>query len=445
MPSYVRIEQPDVYKFLVARALTQVYMSSFFAKASATEFNEAAAFERGSTVSLRRPKNKGEAEDYNPRNSGGNAAASVEPGYVNVDLTLDHLFTDAFPVYAHDANPERYIVDYSEVAAGAIRTSYEKSAYRECFRDYSTIPASGIVNFSASSPLQIVASMDGVNNTGANFAPFNAGALTNASTVLDRNDVATSQRYTALSATAKGSFIGDTPMNQGFVAAQIGAGGILQGGLPMGQLVERYGFLCGGSNAVSFQPAVAAVVSGSATVPVASTEADTTVFFAEDNSVLTPLGAVRITADASFITSAGGVAVGQVAQIRNAGGTVTIALGVILRITGADIWMVPYSPTGVQLQAAQIPADSIISVPLIGSVNVSYQREHLVTASRALQTPTDGSGAIAIPASDPESGLVMQLLKGSYDVDRFKEGCRLAMLCGFRGTDHRKAVLNLSV
>jgi hypothetical protein len=445
MPSYVSIEQPAVYKYLVARALTQVSMSSFFAQASATEFNETGAFEFGSTVSLRRPKNKGEAEDYNPRNSGGNAAASVEPGYVNVDLSLDHLYTDAFPVYANDANPERYIMDYSEVAASAIRTSYERSAYAECFRDYSTIPASGVVNFAASSPLQIVASMDGTNNGGANFAPFNAGALTNASTVLDRNDVATSQRYTAMSATAKGSFIGDTPMNQGFVAAQLNASGILQGGLPMGQMVERYGFLCGGSNAVGFQPAVAAVVSGSATVPVSAAVADTSVFFAEDNYALTPLGAVKITADASFITSAGGVAVGQIAQIKNAGGTATIAFGVILRVSGADIWMVPYSPIGVQLQAVDIVADAVISVPLIGSVNVSYQREHLVTASRALQTPTDGSGAIAIPASDPESGLVMQLLKGSYDVDRFKEGCRLAMLCGFKGTDYRKAVLNLSV
>jgi len=207
MPAYVRIEQPDVYKYLVARALTQVYMSSFFAKASATEFNETGAFDRGSTVSLRRPKNKGEAEDYNPRNSGGNAAASVEPGSVNVDLTLDHLFTDAFPVYSHDANPQRYIMDYSEVAAGAIRTSYEKSAYGECFRDYSTIPASGVVNFSASSPLQIVASMDGVNNSGPNLAPFNAGALTNASTVLDRNDVTTSARYTALAQRLKGHLL----------------------------------------------------------------------------------------------------------------------------------------------------------------------------------------------------------------------------------------------
>lgn len=445
MPSFVRIEQPDVYKFLVARALTQVYLTSFFAKASATEFNDQGAFEFGNTVSLRRPKNKGEAEDYDPRNSGGTAANSTEPGYVTVDLTLGHLFTDAFPVFAHDANPQRYIEDYSQVAAGAIRTSYEKSAYTECFRDYSTIPASGVVNFAAAAPVQIVASMDGVNNGGANFAPFNAGALTNASTVLDRNDVSTGERYTALSATAKGSFIGDTPMNQGFVAAQIGAGGILQGGLPMGQLVERYGFLCGGSNAVGFQPAVAAVVAGAATVPVASAVADTTVFFAEDNHVLTPLGAVRITADAAFVVTAGGVAVGQIAQIRNAAGTATIALGVILRISGTDIWMVPYSPAGVKLDALQIPADSIISVPLIGSVNVSYQREHLVTASRALQTPTDGSGAIAIPASDPDSGLVMQLLKGGYDVDRFREGCRLALLCGFRGTDHRKAVLNLSV
>jgi hypothetical protein len=445
MPAYVRIEQPDVYKYLVSRALTQVYMSSFFAKASATEFNESGAFDRGSTVSLRRPKNKGDAEDYDPRNSGNNAAGSAEPGYVNVDLRLDHLFTDAFPVYAHDANPERYIMDYSDVAAGAIRTSYEKSAYAECFRDYSTIPASGIVNFSASSPLQIVASMDGTNNGGANLAPFNAGALTNASTVLDRNDVATGQRYTAMSATAKGSFIGDTPMNQGFVAAQIGAGGILQGGLPMGQMVERYGFLCGGSNAVGFQPAVAAVISGNANATISAVVADTSVFFAEDNSVLTPLGAVKITSGANYVVTAGGVAVGQIAQIRNAGGTATIAFGVILRVSGADLWLVPYSPTGVKLVAAQIPTSSLLSVPLIGSVNVSYQREHLVTASRALQTPTDGSGAIAIPASDPESGLVMQLLKGSYDVDRFKEGCRLAMLCGFKGTDYRKAVLNLSV
>jgi hypothetical protein len=234
-------------------------------------------------------------------------------------------------------------------------------------------------------------------------------------------------------------------MNQGFVAAQIGAGGILQGGLPMGQMVERYGFLCGGSNAVGFQPAVAAVVSASANATISAVANDTSVFFAEDNSVLTPLGAVQITSAANYITTAGGVAVGQIAQIRNAGGTATIAFGVILRVSGANLWMCPFSPTGVKLVAAQIPVNSLLSVPLIGSVNVSYQREHLVTASRALQTPTDGSGAIAVPASDPESGLVMQLLKGNYDVNRFQEGCRLAMLCGFKGTDHRKAVLNLSV
>lgn len=445
MPTYNPLEQPAVYKMLAARALTQLYLTSFFAKASATEYNNNQGFERGETISIRRPRIKGEAEDYDPRNTNGDAANSADAGHVPINLRLDHLFTDGFPTYSHDGNIAMYVNDNVEVSTAAIRTSYEKAAYLECFRDFSAIPASGPVNYADASPLQIVAAMDGTGNTGPNIAGFNASALTNASTVLDRSNVPDGNRYTALSATAKGAFIGDEPMQRSYVAAQAGGAGILTDGLPMGALVGRYGFMVGGTNAITHQSAVANVANSAATAAITAVAQDTSVFFSSDYAALTSLGAVQITIGNNWNTAAGGVAVGQIAQIKNAGGTATIAFGVILRITAANIWMVPYSPIGTKLTAAEIPTGSVVSVPLIGSVNVAYHREHLVTASRLLKPPTPNSGAVSVAASDAESGLAMQLLRGSYDVDRFKEGARLSMLCGFKGTDYRKACLVLSL
>lgn len=445
MPTYNPLERPDVYKMLAARSLTQLYLTSFFAKASATEYNGNQGFEKGETISIRRPRIKGEAEDYDPRNVNGDPANSSDAGHVVVNLTLSHLFTDGFPTYSHDGNVAMYVNDNAEVSTAAIRSSYEKAAYLECFRDFSSVPASGLVSYAAASPLQIVAAMDGANNTGVNLAPFSASALTNASTVLDRAEVPDGSRYTALSATAKGAFIGDEPMQRSYVAAQAGGAGILTDGLPMGALVSRYGFMVGGTNAITHQSAVANVANSAATAAITAIAQDTAVFFAADYASLTSLGAVKITIGNNWNTAAGGVAVGQIAQIKNAGGTATIAFGVILRISSADIWMVPYSPAGVKMTAAEIPTGAVVSVPMIGSVNVAYHREHLVTAARLLKPPTPNSGAVAVSASDQESGLAMQLIRGSYDVDRFREGSRLAMLCGFKGTDYRKACLVLSL
>ena len=76
---------------------------------------------------------------------------------------------------------------------------------------------------------------------------------------------------------------------------------------------------------------------------------------------------------------------------------------------------------------------------------IAYHKETLVFGTRPLGSPTPGSGAVAATESDRNTGLSLQVFKGSYDVNRLKESQRVTMLCGATITDYRKAAFMLSL
>lgn len=437
MPTFNILDQSTVQKRLAAETLLQLFRSSYFLKAAATDYDGKGYFSQGEQISLKMPKDEGEAEDYDPRS--GSAASTSEPGYIIVPLTLEKLFTKGFPVYSSDANAETYIRDYSASNAASLRLSADNYMYNTGFRTYGHA-ASGVVNYAAAPPLQVVWGED----SSGNLADFNKSLLINANSVFDRANVPQGNRYAALSSSAKGAFLGDSVMVEGFVAASVGAGGLLTNGLPIGAMVDRYGFMVGGSNAIASQGAVADTGDGAATNAISAVVADTTVFFDANMATATPLGAVRLTLTSTANLSAD-VAVGKVCRLGVSNAKAT-AYGVIVRVDAANkyVWLVPYNDKGQKLIAAQItPGTDVFSIPELPSVNVGYHRQHLAYATRLLAPPTTGSGATVTTVRD-ESGVVMQMWKGDYKVDYFKETSRCSLLMGATPTDHRKACLMLS-
>lgn len=436
MPTYNFLDTPEVQLMLAARTLMQLYRTSFFAKAAVTEYNTEGMFSHGEAISITRPKDSGEAEEYDPRNLAGNAALEQEPGDVKVNLSLDKLFTRGFPVYSTDASAERYIIGYSESVGAALRKSADNYLYNVGFRIYDLTPT-GIIQFSKHPPIQIVW---GETATGQ-LIGMNRHHLVRANAVLKNAEVPDEGRYAALSPTSVGDLFGDAPTDEGESGALAGGAGLLSNGLPQGSFINRHGFMVGNSNAIATQLAVSDVSGGNPEVAIASVAADNTFFIQEDLATTTPLGAVRITVTAAL---SGNLGVGMVVRI-GASGVPATAYGVILRIDGNDVYLVPYSAKGQKMVAEQLtPGTDVLSAPEITNLNVAYHQEHLAYAARRLRLPSNNSGATMTPVSDPDSGLTMQMIKGSYDVNRFKESCRMALLMGGVATDHRKSVLMLA-
>lgn len=433
MPTYNILDNPAVQLTLVARSLLQLYRSSFFLKAAVTEYNAQGMFEHGEQISITRPKDSGEAEEYDPRNIGGNPAVSQEPGYVKVSLSLDKLYTRGFPVYATDANSARYTEDYGSSTGAALRKSADNYMYETGFRVYD-VAATGTVQYSKNAPIQIV----WFENPVGELLKANRQHLVRADAVLKKADVPAENRYAALSPTSVGDLFANSPTDEGESGALAGGAGLLSKGLPQGSYIDRHGFMVGNSNAIQTQFEVDEVEGTNPTVAIATVDNDVTFFFAEDLATITPLGCVRITVGAALTTN---IAVGQIARIGAIGSEAT-AYGVILRIDGQDVYLVPYSSRGIKLVAQQLtPGTDVLSVPEIANINVAYHNEHLAYASRLLRPPSNGSGATMTPVSDSDTGITMQMIKGSYQVDAFKESCRMALLIGAVATDSRKAVL----
>lgn len=431
-PTYGALEA--LYTTVAASTLTQLYRQSFFLKAIATQFNDRSYFEQGETITIRRPKDLGEAEEYDPR--GGTDATLVEPGHVITPLKLEKLFTRGFPTYSHDSNLELYINDYSSSSAGAIRKSVDNYLYNTGFRNYN-IPAAGTVEYASNPPLTVIVKED----SNGNIQPFAKELLLDADAVLESRNVPSGNRFVALSVTAKANFLGETVLAHHLTESNIA---LMEQGLPMGALTNAYGFQCGGSNAIAGQAAVSDVGGSSPTNTINAIADDTTLFLEGDTFAATPLGAVQITLGTTPLPPE--VAVGQIARIGVSNAAAT-AYGIILRVdsTTGNIWLVPCAGNGKKLAAANItPGTDLFSIPKIGSVNVAYHREHLVFASRLLNPPSVGSGAQALIAVDSSSGLVLQLFRGSYEINRFRESQRLAFLCGAKASDYRKSVLILS-
>lgn len=434
-PQFGSLDLSAVQKTLAASSLTQLYRDSFFIKASVTEYENIPS-EVGNAVSIRRPKDFGQAQEFDPR--GGVDAILHEPDYVIVPFTLEKLYTLGIPLYSHDANLDAYVNDYTISISGAIRKSVDDYLYDTGFRNYN-ISSTGLVNYGAHPPLAIVVNED----SSGNILSFDGNLLISANRILDSFDVPSDNRYAAISPYAKASFLGDAILVEGFAAANAGGTTILGQGLPMGSLIQRYGFFCGGSNAIRHQLSVGNVGNSSATNNIASISDDTTVFFQADKVGDVPLGAVQLTLQSIPLPPE--VSVGAIARLGPSGSAST-AYGVILRVDSVtgDVWLVPYSPAGNKLNSTGINATDLFSIPFIPSLNVAYHREHLVFASRPLKQPSPDSGANMDFAMDPSSGIVLQILRGGYNVNRFRESLRVAFLCGSAATDYRKGVFLLS-
>lgn len=424
-------------------ALTQLNRKCVFPKTAIGNY-ENVAFNRGDTVTVRRTKIV-TAQDFDPR--AGSDMTLNDIAYASGSLTLDRLFVAPFRSFGSDPNlaVERYVPETGVQIAEALKLAVDDYMYNR-FRTYS-IASTGNVSYGVNGPVGIVAS----TSSGA-LSNFNKSMLINASSVMQRENVPTDGNlYGVLSTTAGGDFLGDSVMVEGFVSAYSGTGGdLLTGGFMPGQFVDRYGFMTTRSNAVGSQTGVADLdTAGStqATLAIASVAANTA-FTKADYSASTVLGAVNLTLTCSTALSSS-VAVGQIARI-GVSGSVT-AFGVILRIdnttpTAPVITLVPYSPSGGILTAAQITAGTdLFSIPSIPSISVAYHKEALLYATRPLQQPSDGAGAVMTTMADPDTGLALTMIRGSYNVLRLTESTVAATLIGAVCSDYRKAVLMLSL
>jgi hypothetical protein len=444
MVTFGQLETSDVVLALATTSLQQLFRLVAIPSCGSTSLNAddlAKYFNLGESVTLSQIKKYAEADSVDPRSA---AITYAEAEYTNTTLSLERLFHKGYKTYSMDAQVDRYIRDFSEVTAEATKTSVDNYFYNAAFRDYSDIPSTGVVNLSAAPPLAIVSKEDPDGLT----EDFGKTHLIRAQKVLDSLDVPSMGRCARIGSTAKAGFLEESTNIVGSGGGMLpinAAGSFVETGFPQQLSVMRYDFELRGSNAITGQTAVTNLGDGNAVENITAVAADTTVFFDGTNAVSTPLGAVKLTLG---ITAAfpPGLAVGAIARIAPASDTAT-AYGVILRVDSATkaVWLVPYSQEGNKLVAAQITAGTdLFSIPAIDEINIANHRQSFVYASRLLKPPTPGSGAIMASQVDPETGLVMNVLKGDYSAAYLTENMGSLFLCGAKAVDYRKAVLMIS-
>ncbi|MBW4478609.1 MAG: hypothetical protein KME54_17555 [Tolypothrix brevis GSE-NOS-MK-07-07A] len=420
---------------IAQRALTQLNLAVMYPRVAVRDF-EPGAFERGDSVKIRRPKRR-TATDLNPRVA---PFIFTEAQFFAGNVQLERLWTDGFLSYGYDSTQtmERYLEETAGQVADAIVTPNDSYMYSQ-FRTWN-IAATGNVDLGDHPPIAISACVD----SNGQLTNFSNEGLRGANVYLDKENVPPTKRYTIISSTAKGAFLGDSVVVTGFAATSIGGGNLLQRGLQLGDFVERYGFMVGGSNTVGNQTGVADLdTAGSvqATLPIASVAANTAFRYA-DNATITYVGAVDFTLTVGAALQ--NVGVGQIARIGTS--TKATAFGVILRITGNVISLVPYAPNGAKLAVGDItPGTDLFSVPTISSVNTVNHMEGLVMATRRIAEPRRGSGAIAASIVDPTTSLSIQVFTGQYDLGTVSERNAAYMLTGSKITDFRKCGLILSL
>ena len=428
---------------IAAKALTTLNLMSIFPLIATTDY-ENGSFERGEQVTIRIARTK-LAEDFDPRAGG---FVYTEGTYATDTVTLERLWTNGFPIYSHDAPAAvaKYIVETGDQVAKGIAVPNDAYMYGK----YRTVPAtSGAVQYFANAPVQIVANVDGTGN----FVAFDNQVVRNAGQVFDTANVPASDRYIVMSSVAKNAFLGDAVRVTGFAAAQEGSGRLIIDGLANNTFAPVYGFNAGACNTVNGQQAVAdmdTAASVQGELPVASIAQDTSKFFDSAKSATTPLGAVdfTLTASTALNVAAGGVAVGQIAQIRSSGNAPKAHL-VILRIASAGttapvITGVPYSPAGLPLTAADFVANDKLRIPAIGSVNVASHKEGLLLSSREIALPQANSGAVGATQVDPVTKIAISVIKGAYDNKTLSQIVSYHSLLGAKFSDHRKGCLMLT-
>lgn len=429
---------------LAARALTQLNRRSIFPKMGIVNYEEG-NFERNEDVKIRRAK-KRTAQNVDTRGAG---LTLNEGEYINGTVVLERLWGDGFPIFSDDPgwSIERYIEETSIQVADAIVTSNDDYMYGK-YRDFTDIPATGLVNLSVHPPIAIVSAEDGSGG----YADYNNDLLRFAQGSMKREQVlfGMGEVYAALSTTAETAFIGDALVVSGETPAAFpgpsGGVSILRSGIPRGTFIDRWGFKVTGSNGVGGQTAVADVDDAGPAAFSAAAD-DTTMFFDGEAATPTPVGAVNFTFTSATIDP--GVAVGQIARIAPAGGG-AVAHGIILRIdtAGANpiISLVPFSPKGIKLPAAAFTAGTdLISIPEIGSVNVANHKEGLLCATRNTRVPSPGTGVAHSAVADAETGMSIQIYMGNFQVKTLQEERGFYSLTGAKFSDYRKGCLMLSL
>jgi len=429
---------------IAAKALTTLNLQSIFPLIATTDY-ENGTFQRGEQVTVRIARTK-LAQDFDPRAGGFNY---TEGTYATGIVTLERLWTEGFPIYSHDA-PEavaKYIVETGDQVAKGIAVPNDVYMYNK----FRTVPATtGAVQYFADAPVAIVANVDATGN----FTAFDNVAVRNVGTVFDTANVpADGNRNIIMSSVAKNSFLGDAIRVTGFAAATQGSGQIIVDGLANNTFVPVFGFNAGACNTITGQTAVSdmdTAASAQSELLVASVAQDTTQFFDSARGAATPLGAINLTltAGTALFVAGGGVAVGQIAQIRTTG-DVPKAHMVILRIASAGttapvITGVPYSPAGILLTAANFVAGDKLRIPSIGSVNVAAHKEGLLLSSREIALPQAGSGAVGATQVDPVTKIAISVIKGIYDNKTLSQIVSYHSLVGAKISDHKKTCLMLT-
>jgi hypothetical protein len=430
---------------IAKQALTQLNLNAMYPKVCIKDY-QPGAFERGDSVKIRRPKRR-TATDLNPRSEEQNFAGFPfkEAEFFSGSLTLERLWTDGFMTYSIDSSQTvgLYVAETASQIADAIATPNDAYMYNK-FRTFD-IASTGTVRLGDTAPLAISACVkDG------NLVPFNNEGLRGATVFLDKENVPQDKRYCILSSTAKGAFLGDAVVVNGFAAATIGSGQLIERGLKMGEFVERYGFLVSGCNSVGGQAGVNDLSTDTglqADLPIAASVADNDFLYA-DLTGNVPVGAVKLTLTIAADKVIQNVAVGQIARIGTSGNAK--AFGVILRIADADtiapkVTLVPYAPDGSKLNPAEILTTDKFSIPSIPSVNTVNHVEALAMATRQIQEPSAGSGAVAASIVDPMSNLSIQVFSGNYSLAYVRQLNAAYMLTGAKITDFRKCGLILSL
>jgi len=449
------ISEALIQKNLAAAALTQLNKVAVFPRAAVTNY-EAGNFQRDDRVKVRRPKRR-QATNLNPRVT---PLTLTEGEFFSGDVVLDRLWADGFKTYGSDPTQslEMYIREVGSQMADGIATPNDTYLYSK-FRTHAA--TTGTVELGMNAPIQIVAS---VNSTG-DFTDYGAATHRAAATVLDGIngfEIPPDNRFAILSTAAKGAFLGDTTLIDGFASAlNLASGNLIQTGMPNGQFVDRYGLQTAGSSSVTGQTAknmLAAAVGGTAVTAAVSASAaavsgsDPLFTYADEStgSSFRNAGAVQITltATATTLLSSGGPAVGDI--VRLTGSSLPTFFAVILRIidgatTAPKLVIVPFNAKGVRQSAAAITTSYVVSIPDIPSVNVAYHQEMLLIANRAIREPSPGSGALATTLRSEQTNQVIQIFRGQYDLTTVSEGQAYYMLTGAALSDVRKGVLMLSL
>lgn len=449
MVTFSQLEAGDAEKALADASLLQLYRNAAFPQSGVTRLEDqdlSQYFSKGRTVTLAMPKDLGEAQDYDDRS--GVDATTDDSEHMTVELTLEKLFTRGHSVYSPDANVARYIEEFSETQAGAIRKSVDDYFYLRTFRSW-TLAATGDITLGGHPPTTIVFRED-ANGV---LQDFGDDLLLSAGAALYEKEVPETNRYARLSTRAAQKYLGTiTPVTgSALTEGQIALGRqMLQQANYMSSEFDMRGFMIRGSNGVTGQTAVADTGDGNPSEAIGAVDAVTAgnnVIAGDQASTSgdTSAGAIRLTITQTANLAAG-IAVGKIARIGPDAGAAT-AYGVILRVDAANkyVYLIPYDKDGNRLVAGQItPASDKFSVRAIGSINPAYHREMLAYANRLIREPNPGEGAVAERAVDRQLGLVMQVFRGSFNVHQAKSGIRAWHLCGCTPTDYRKGTLMLS-